>query len=168
VDDSVTLPAAVVVETPIARERFGGRLLFLCTGNYYRSRFAEELWGHLERQQPSGWRAESRGLWVARGLANVGPISPHAVRALDVAGVRLAEPMRPPHQVERGDFETSTCIVAMSESEHRGMMNGLFPTWANAVEYWDVEDVGLCPVEAALKRLSDCVCALRVRLCGAD
>ena len=37
-------------------------LLFLCTGNYYRSRYAEELFNH--RAAPAGlnWRAQSRGL----------------------------------------------------------------------------------------------------------
>src|SRR5258708_22476816 len=98
------------------------RLLMLCTGNYYRSRFAEELWRHLELTDPSGWRAESRGLLVAGGFVNVGPISPHALQALGLLGVRWAEPVRPPRQVERDDFLAATHVVAMSEAEHRRMV----------------------------------------------
>jgi protein-tyrosine phosphatase len=80
----------------------------------------------------------------------------------------LIEPVRPPRQVAREDFETSARIVAMSEGEHRSMMSDLFPTWADAVEYWDVEDLDLSPVEAALKRLSALVHALRSQLRRAD
>lgn len=36
-------------------------VLFLCTGNYYRSRFAEYLFNHLAEQQTLEWRAESLG-----------------------------------------------------------------------------------------------------------
>jgi protein-tyrosine phosphatase len=36
-------------------------VLFLCTGNYYRSRYAEELFNHLARAEGIGWRAFSRG-----------------------------------------------------------------------------------------------------------
>ena len=52
-------------------------VLFLCTGNYYRSRFAEVLFNHLARERGLRWRAESRGLDLAIGVNNVGPISPH-------------------------------------------------------------------------------------------
>jgi hypothetical protein len=48
------------------------------------------------------------------------------------------------------------------------MVNGLFPKWADVVEHWDVEDVELCSVETALKRLDERIRALRVRLCGTD
>ena len=35
------------------------RVLFLCTGNYYRSRYAEELFNHLARGENLPWRASS-------------------------------------------------------------------------------------------------------------
>jgi protein-tyrosine phosphatase len=139
-------------------------VLFLCTGNYYRSRFAEELWHHLESKDPSGWRAESRGLFVAQGPPNIGHISPYARYALGVEGVRLSEPVRQPRQVGREDLVACSHIVAMSESEHRRMVQSLFPEWANLVEYWDIEDVEVCPVETAMKELRVRVCELRVRL----
>jgi protein-tyrosine phosphatase len=143
------------------------RLLFLCTGNYYRSRFAEELWTHLENQAPSGWHAESRGLLVDRGLGNVGPISRYARQALAAAGVRLSEPIRAPRQVESDDFVACAPVIAMSDSEHRGMMQSRFPAWEDAVEYWDIDDIEVCPAEVAMKRLESRVHELRVRLLGA-
>jgi protein-tyrosine-phosphatase len=48
-------------------------VLFLCTGNYYRSRFAEGLFNHLASQLRLGWRADSCGLALDRGeTVNVG------------------------------------------------------------------------------------------------
>ena len=51
-------------------------VLFLCTGNYYRSRFAEELFNHQAERADLDWIAQSRGLALERGAYNVGPISP--------------------------------------------------------------------------------------------
>jgi len=35
-------------------------VLFLCTGNYYRSRFAEILFNAVAAKEGLGWRADSR------------------------------------------------------------------------------------------------------------
>jgi protein-tyrosine phosphatase len=128
-------------------------LLFLCTGNYYRSRFAHELWLHLERNGPSGWRAESRGLWLAASGDNLGPISTHALRALTMRGILPVEPLRMPRLADEADLSSSELIVAMSRREHRPMIAVRFPDWVDAVEYWDVEDLDLCPPEVALARI---------------
>lgn len=37
-------------------------VLFLCTGNYDKSRFAEEYFNHRAILLGAGWRADSRGL----------------------------------------------------------------------------------------------------------
>ena len=42
-------------------------VLFLCTGNYYRSRFAEELFNHQAERADLDWIAQSRGLALERG-----------------------------------------------------------------------------------------------------
>ncbi len=46
------------------------KLLFLCTGNYYRSRFAELLFNHLAAQVGLDWRADSRGVATEMGIYN--------------------------------------------------------------------------------------------------
>ena len=46
-------------------------ILFLCTGNYYRSRFAEVLFNSLADRMGMPWRASSRGLALERGVDNV-------------------------------------------------------------------------------------------------
>ena len=42
-------------------------VLFLCTGNYFRSRFAEILFNSLSTQRGLDWTASSRGLAIERG-----------------------------------------------------------------------------------------------------
>ena len=37
------------------------RVLFLCTGNYYRSRFAELLFNSIAQGRELGWQADSCG-----------------------------------------------------------------------------------------------------------
>src|SRR5689334_10207605 len=63
-------------------------VLFLCTGNYYRSRFAEELFNHWAEQYALDWAARSRALAIERGKANVGPISRLVVHALEKKGIQ--------------------------------------------------------------------------------
>ena len=64
-------------------------MLFLCTGNYYRSRFAELLFNHLAKQRGLDWQATSRGLALERGANNVGSISQHTLRVWPRAVSRL-------------------------------------------------------------------------------
>lgn len=50
-------------------------VLFLCTGNYYRSRYAEILFNSVAGRMGLPWRASSRGLALERGVNNVGPMA---------------------------------------------------------------------------------------------
>ena len=67
-------------------------ILFLCTGNYYRSRFAEELFNHHAERAGLDWVAQSRGLALERGAHKVGPIS-HAHASTVARGI--GSPMSP-------------------------------------------------------------------------
>jgi hypothetical protein len=65
------------------RQRHQKTALFLCTGNYYRSRFAEVLFNFVAGKMGLPWRASSRGLALERGVNNVGPMAVSAVKALE-------------------------------------------------------------------------------------
>jgi protein-tyrosine-phosphatase len=67
-------------------------VLFLCTGNYYRNRFAEIFFNSVAGRMGLPWKAFSKGLALERGVNNVGPMELSAVKALEVLGVRLPSP----------------------------------------------------------------------------
>jgi protein-tyrosine phosphatase len=128
-------------------------VLFLCTGNYYRSRFAEYLFNHQAAQQALKWQADSRGLALDRGTDNVGPISKYARAGLAERRIILPENLRFPQSVTEADFRTAHKIIALDESEHRPLMVARFPGWIDSVQYWLVHDIGETPAEFALHQI---------------
>jgi predicted translation initiation factor SUI1 len=116
-------------------------VLFLCTGNYYRSRFAEVLFNSVAGRMGLPWRASSRGLALERGVNNVGPMAVEAVKALEALGVRAAEAVtRLPAQVTTDDLERADRVVALKHAEHLPLLQERFPAWAEKVEFWHVDD----------------------------
>ena len=117
------------------------RVLFLCTGNYYRSRFAEVLFNSVAVKMGQPWRASSRGLALERGVNNVGPMAVEAIRALEALGVRAGDAItRMPVQVTNDDLENAARIVALKHAEHLPLLQERFPAWAEKVEFWHVDD----------------------------
>jgi predicted translation initiation factor SUI1 len=116
-------------------------VLFLCTGNYYRSRFAEVLFNSVAGKMGLPWRASSRGLALERGINNVGPMAVEAVKALEAMGVRAGDALtRMPAQVTTDDLEGAALIVALKHAEHLPLLQERFPAWAEKVEFWHVDD----------------------------
>ena len=116
-------------------------VLFLCTGNYYRSRFAEVLFNSLAGGMGLSWQAASCALALERGAGNVGPMAPAAVQNLRARGVHAAADFaRFPRQATTDDFEGAHWIVALKETEHRPLLQERFPAWAEKVECWEVDD----------------------------
>jgi len=77
-------------------------VLFLCTGNYYRSRYAEYLFNQLAGDLKLNWIADSRGLNVAYGsTVNVGPIARHTVAELQKQNIPCEPPYRMPRAGQR-------------------------------------------------------------------
>ena len=97
-------------------------VLFLCTGNYYRSRFAEELFNHHAERAGLDWTAQSRGLALERGGHNVGPISPFALHALKKLAITARSADRLPQQCTAADLASADVVVAVKEAEHRPLM----------------------------------------------
>ncbi len=139
-------------------------VLFLCTGNYYRSRFAEALFNALARREGLSWLAESRGLALERGVNNVGPISADTVEALARLGFPLEAAPRLPWPVGEGDFRRADLVIAVKGEEHRPLLLDRHPAWVEVVEYWDVHDVDFAPAREALPALEARVRALIRRL----
>lgn len=128
------------------------RLLFLCTGNYYRSRYAELLFNALAPATGLDWLADSRGLNLEAGKNNVGPMSPFTVQRLTRRGIALPAP-RFPLQAVAADFAGADRVIALDEVEHRPLMLERFPDWADRIEYWQVHDIGFTLPDVALAQI---------------
>ncbi|MBN8581308.1 MAG: low molecular weight phosphatase family protein [Anaerolineae bacterium] len=127
-------------------------ILFLCTGNYYRSRYAEIFFNHLAAKKQLNWFADSRGLEASAGR-NVGPISIFALKRLTHQGIPLSEPIRFPMQLEEKDLQEAGLIIAVHRVEHQPMMKKYFPAWAEKIIYWDVADLDITDSENALSAI---------------
>jgi len=122
------------------------RVLFICTGNYYRSRFAELLFNDLARRCGLVWQATSRGTDVVGSRQYlVGPISPVTRQALEERGIALGPDIREPLQLAEQDLTGAALVVAVCETEHRPHLERDFPAAATRVEYWNVDDLAITP-----------------------
>lgn len=133
-------------------------ILFLCTGNYFRSRFSEELFNHWARRMRLPWHAESRGLMQDMSRLkkqNVGKMSRHTLKALEMRGIKPRGAGRWPQSVNRAELEFAHHTIAMKEAEHRPMMEARFPDLADRIEYWSVDDIDVLPPEHCIAQAED-------------
>jgi protein-tyrosine phosphatase len=135
------------------------KVLFLCTGNYYRSRFAEML---FNAKAPDfglqNWFADSRGLAVNAG--NPGPIAKVSVLKMIELKLKPTNHERYPLSAVATDFETSKLIIALKEKEHRPLMRRHHPAWEKKIEYWHVHDLDCATPEEALPEIEGLVLKL--------
>ena len=127
------------------------QVLFLCSGNYYRSRFAEIYFNWHAEQRGIGWRAESRGL--KPDSRNAGPMSRYTAASLAGHGISWADYLRAPLRVTEADFAAADRVIAVKEAEHRAMVDAYFPAWTSRVEYWHVHDIDCATPAQALPHL---------------
>jgi protein-tyrosine phosphatase len=125
-------------------------VLFLCTGNYYRSRYAEALFNAAAERWGLPWRAESRGLALERGVDNVGPLSSDVVARLRSLGLLGGERLRHPLPLSPHDLRRAALVIALKEAEHRPLLRERFPGWAQRAQFWHVHDIDCGTVEEAL------------------
>lgn len=145
-------------------------ILFLCTANYYRSRFAEELFNFSAPAECPGWTAISRGIAADLGINNDGPMARAAVQALQKHGIGL-DPLliRRPMQLEIADLESAHHIVALKQAEHLPLMQERFSAWLRSagsgrIEYWHVHDTDHMAPDEALPLIANQVHGLMNRL----
>jgi len=116
------------------------RVLFLCTGNYYRSRYAEEIFNHQAGLEGLGWHASSRAVAEKLFPENVGPVQSHvATDHFDLGDTRgpqtpsgtarAALPMleRANFADDLADLQKSTCVEFGMTSLHGFDMVGMGP-----------------------------------------
>ena len=133
-------------------------VLFLCTGNYYRSRFAEHFFNEQARKRRLGWQATSRGLQPS--LENLGFMSRHALDRLKRLGMAPRDPLRLPMDLLSSDLIAADLTVAMNEVEHRPLMAARFPEWTERVRYWKIYDLDVADADSGLAAIENAVLAL--------
>lgn len=133
------------------------QLLFVCTGNFYRSRFAEAVFNHHAEQRRLDWKAFSRGLAIHWAEGYLSPFTSAALADRNV-DLRHTGPGR--RQLTEHDLETAQRRIALDHNEHYGMMRRQFPQWADRIEYWHVADLPMQPAEQALPEIESRVLSL--------
>jgi protein-tyrosine phosphatase len=147
-------------------------VLFLCTGNFYRSRFAEEVFNHLSPRACPGWQAISRGIAVDLGINNIGAIHPATVESFEAANIPFdLSTARPPIQLDAADLKEADHIVALKADEHLPLLEERFRDWFNdtnqsRVEFWHIHDTDLASPDTALPQIRSNVLSLMHRLSG--
>jgi protein-tyrosine phosphatase len=126
------------------------RVLFICTGNYYRSRFAEILFNRLVEEKGLRCRAISRGLAIELCATLPGVISPFTIEALQSRKLTCASIHRNPTQLSQVDLENADLIIALKEAEHRPLLRSRYPGWEDRVTYWHVHDLDGSTPEVAM------------------
>ena len=140
-------------------------ILFLCTGNYYRSRYAEALFNHEAKQRGLDWRAFSRGLAIH--LAPPDGLSPHTMRRLQERAIPREHTGPDPRQVREQDFRRAARVVALKETEHRRLLAAQHPKWENRVTYWEIGDLDSATPAEALAAIEGHITALLDELAAA-
>lgn len=121
------------------------KALFVCTGNYYRSRLAQLLFNHYAEQAGIGWKATSRGLLMQ---TTVRGLSPHAIDYLESKELgHLAEDPRDPASLSIDDLPEFDLIIVLNRFEHRPMFEQRYRWLILALEndrklrWWNIYDL---------------------------
>jgi protein-tyrosine phosphatase len=123
------------------------KVLFICTGNFYRSRFAEAVFNFQADQRKLPWQAYSRGLAIhwADGF-----LSPFTAAALSERQIPISYTGIGRIQLTEKDLEFADLRIALDRAEHLPMMEQQFPSWAQRIQYWEVPDLPTGLPEIAL------------------
>jgi protein-tyrosine phosphatase len=138
------------------------QILFLCSGNYYRSRFAEIFFNWHANKRCVKWKAESRGLT----MLNVHPGFMYhiTIARLQDIGIPVDAYLRPPMKATLQDFESADHIVAVKEAEHFPLIRDQFPSHLERVEFWEVHDLDCAEPDETISHLEREVMGLIERL----
>lgn len=143
------------------------QILFLCTGNYYRSRFAEIYFNFSAAKFGIPASAFSRGFGAAKAR-NKGPISLFTTDFLLELNIPVPPAWDFPVQLQDTDFDRANLVVALDDTEHRPMLERDFPHRLNGVRFWAFQDIQFEDPSVVLPAIQKQVDALIDELIVAD
>ena len=137
-------PGVALAKAPRARN--GSHVLFVCTGNFYRSRFAEAIF--KAHASAGALTASSRGLDASKPR-NTG-LSPLVVAELNRLKVSVDVVAGYPRQLRREELDAADVVVLLDGREHAPMLRKQFPQVdLRKVREWSVQDVpAMAPSDA--------------------
>jgi protein-tyrosine phosphatase len=125
------------------------RVLFVCSGNYYRSRLAEILFNDAADKVGLEWEAESRGLLKTGELKGMSEHAAVYLRNHDLG--HLAIEPRDPLLLDVEDITAFDLIVGLCREEHEPIINKRYLSLARAMmragrlRYWRIYDIPAPP-----------------------
>jgi protein-tyrosine phosphatase len=122
-------------------------LLFICSGNIYRSRYAEAYANFLSDKKDLPVVARSRGLSIH--LVDI-CTSPFVTQRMERKGIPRAFTGECRVALGEADLRKADVVVALREDEHKPLLKEQFPDWAEGITYWKVHDTGEWKPEKAL------------------
>ena len=140
------------------------RVLFLCSGNYYRSRYAEELFNHLATRERLCWHAFSRALRTDGLELNIGSISLLVIEGLRKKNIKSRTSSRFPLVCDLVDLKNAEVVIAMKEAEHRPLIRTRFPDKEDLITYWHVDDIDCAQPQDALPQIDRLILELMPKL----
>ena len=90
-------------------------------------------------------------------LNNPGSISVHTIEALDKLGIPGTNLQRSPRPLTKKDFIQYDRIIALSEAEHRPMLETRFSAYCSNVQYFEVGDLPVENPSEALPKIAGLV-----------
>ncbi len=125
-------------------------LLFICTGNYYRSRFAEAWFNFRIQGRLDGWRAISRGLDIGWAPPGMSADTRDAIKRFSIPEECYT------HQktaLTEACLKNAELVYALKETEHKPMIMRQFPQWESKVHYWEIHDLDVAGPEVTIPEI---------------
>ncbi len=142
----------------------GPLTLFVCTGNFYRSRHAEAFFNWHATKLDLRHRAFSRGLLTSLVADEPTLISRDTQRRMGELGIPMHLTGEAPTQLRRRDLERAHHTIALKRDEHYAMMLESHPEWADRIDYWAVHDIDCAHPDEALPQIEKQVLELVQKL----
>lgn len=116
------------------------RLYFVCMGNYYRSRLAEELALHYSKELGVAIDVDSGGLSDIEHSQNPGPIAKATLRYLEEKKIIPISAKRYPKRVAREDVFGADLVILTDEDEQKRLFMQEFPDFNGKIVGWLARD----------------------------
>ena len=113
-------------------------ILFVCTANIFRSRFAEEVFNFLAIKEKISARAFSAGLKV--GEYHIRRIHRPALEQLEKLNIKPKRPNKLSLHIDEVQLNKYDQLICMDETEHKPMVLSNSKLKGFNFEYWDIID----------------------------